>query len=90
MQAPVLQSVRTEAEVATAKAAYELRRQREAAEMRDKERAFRRDSRRHSIGNLSVLLDKFGNSSAAPTSPTSPTSPVVGQRRSQSDRKSVV
>ncbi|KAK4704697.1 hypothetical protein P7C70_g1512, partial [Phenoliferia sp. Uapishka_3] len=91
MQAPVLESVRTDAEVAKAKAAYAQRVQREASDMKAKERsreaADRRDSRRSSsIGNLGGLLDKF--SGASPLSPVEGTTfgggfaaPPAHQRR---------
>ncbi|KAL8283605.1 hypothetical protein RQP46_005400 [Phenoliferia psychrophenolica] len=79
LQAPVQQKFQTDAEVATAKAAYEARRQREGAEMRAHE-AQRRErttsgasaTRRSSMGSLSGLLGQFGAAGAGGSRPTSP------------------
>ncbi|KAM0756357.1 hypothetical protein T439DRAFT_352054 [Meredithblackwellia eburnea MCA 4105] len=83
MQAPVLETVKTEAELKTAKAAYEHRIQREGAEMRAKERArdsmLKRESRRGSMASLSILIDKFGPGTNPVSAPSSPLeAPGVG------------
>lgn len=87
MQAPVLETVKTEAELATARAAFEQRKQREAAEMKAKERAAREtsasESRRHSVG---ALLDKLSPSPSPSPAPgaTSPTFRDTDRRRQSS------
>ncbi|KAK4702358.1 hypothetical protein P7C70_g3863, partial [Phenoliferia sp. Uapishka_3] len=78
MQAPVIAAVKSSAETAEAKQLFAKRRENEAALFREQERAREaatRRSRRSSIGNLTILLNKPNEPPSTPSSlsPNSPT-----------------